>query len=167
MTENELKQQLSVAYVHAVAALAGYACQLINVDDDSVDVQFAARGRIHETAVVRSPKIDVQLKATAQNVRKAKHVAYPLPIKNYNDLREPTLVPRLLAVLYLPNDEADWLEQSEERMISRHCAYWLSLLNQPAKPNQATVTVHLPRSQQLTVANLRALMSKVARKETL
>ena len=47
MTENEQKQQLSVAYIHAVAARAGYACQVISVDDDSVDVQLAARGRIH------------------------------------------------------------------------------------------------------------------------
>ena len=30
MAANEQKQQLSVAYVHAVAARAGYACQVIN-----------------------------------------------------------------------------------------------------------------------------------------
>ncbi len=70
VTENEQKQQLSVAYVHAVAARAGYACQLIAVDNDSIDVQIAARGFVHQTAVVRSPKIDVQLKATAQPVLK-------------------------------------------------------------------------------------------------
>ena len=42
MTVNELKQQLSIAYVHAVAARAGYTCQLKNVDNDSIDVQVAA-----------------------------------------------------------------------------------------------------------------------------
>jgi hypothetical protein len=30
MTASEQKQQLSVAHVHAVAARAGYACQVIN-----------------------------------------------------------------------------------------------------------------------------------------
>ena len=43
MLENEQKQQLSVAYVHAVAARAGYACQVFNLDDDSIDVQIAKR----------------------------------------------------------------------------------------------------------------------------
>jgi hypothetical protein len=167
MTENEQKQQLSVAYVHAVAARAGFACQVIHVGDDSVDVQLAAKGMINEKSIYRSPKIDVQLKATSQNLLKGTHLAFPLPIKNYNDLREASLVPRLLVVLYLPADAERWLEQSEDEMISRHCAYWSALLGEPATDNQTTVTVHVPREQQFTVPGLRSLMQKVARKEPL
>ena len=167
MTLNEQKQQLSVAYVHAVAARAGYACQVITIDDDSIDVQLAARGRVHEKSVLRSPKIDVQLKATAQPILAEDHLAFPLPLKNYNDLREEVLVPRLLVVLYLPEDDTMWLEQSEDKMISRHCAYWRSLLGQPETTNQTSVTVHLPREQCLTVSSLRELMEKVSRKEAL
>jgi hypothetical protein len=164
MTE---KQQLSVAYIHAVAARAGYACQVINVDDDSVDVQLAARGWVHERAVFRSPKIDVQLKATAQPVLKDDHLAFALPLKNYNELREEALVPRLLVVLLLPEDDRHWLEQTEDQMISRHCGYWRTLLGQPATTNATSVTVHLPRRQQLTVVGLRTLMEKVSRRESL
>ena len=167
MTENEQKQQLSVAYVHAVAARAGYACQIINVDDDSVDVQLAAKGRIHDKAVLRSPKIDVQLKATAQRVLGDEHLAFSLKLKNYNDLREESLVPRLLVVLLLPEDDGRWLEQTEDQMISRHCAYWRSLLGQPETDNATSVAVHLPREQRFTVASLRALMEKVSRREAL
>jgi hypothetical protein len=167
MTENEQKQQLSVAYVHAVAARAGYACQIVHIDDDSVDVQLAARGKVHETAVLRSPKIDIQLKATAQRFLKEDHLAFPVPLKNYNDLREESLVPRLLVVLLLPQDETRWLEQTEEQMISRHCAYWSSLLGREETDSAASVTVHLPRRQQFTVASLAALMEKVSRREAL
>ncbi len=123
MTENEQKQQLSVAYVHAVAARAGYACQVMNVDDDGIDVQIAARGVIHHRAVLRSPRLDIQLKATAHPSLKQDHLAFPLPLKNYNDLRDEVLVPRLLVVLLLPEDEQQWIEQTEDRMISRSCAY--------------------------------------------
>ncbi len=158
---------LSVAYVHAVAARAGYACQVVHVDDDSVDVQLAARGKVHETAVLRSPKIDIQLKATAQQVLKKDHLAFALPVKNYNDLREESLVPRLLVVLVLPQDETQWLEQTEEQMISRHCAYWSSLLGREQRENAASVTVRLPRRQQFTVTSLGAMMEKVSRKEPL
>jgi cytochrome oxidase assembly protein ShyY1 len=62
MDENEQKQQLSVAYLHAVASAAGFACQEPGVDDDSVDRTLVARGWVHEQSFVRSPKIDVQLK---------------------------------------------------------------------------------------------------------
>lgn len=165
MTENEQKQQLSVAYVHAVAARAGYACQVINVDDDSVDVQLAARGFVHERAVLRSPKIDIQLKATSRPVRGNHHLAFPLPRKNYDELRGEFLVPRILVVLLLPEAETDWLVQSEEELIIKHCAYWATLRDYPTSDNSSTVTIRLPREQQFTVSNLRAMMVKVAGKE--
>jgi hypothetical protein len=165
MTENEQKQQLSVAYVHAVAARAGYACQVVNVDDDSVDVQLAARGIVHHKAVLRSPKVDVQLKATAQASLKRDHLAFPLPVKNYNELREEALVPRLLVVLLLPDDDRLRLEQTEDQMMSRSCAYWSTLLGKTETKNQTSVTVHLPRNQRFTVAALRAVMEKVSRRQ--
>ena len=167
MTENEQKQQLSIAYVHAVAARAGYACQVINIDNDSIDVQLAARGFVHEKAVLRSPKIDVQLKATSQPVLKESHLSFTLPIKNYNELREPVLVPRILVVLLLPEDDALWLVQSEDAMITKHCAYWMALLGRSETGNQRSVTVQLPREQQFTVPILRSLMERVARREEL
>jgi hypothetical protein len=163
MAANEQKQQLSVAYVHAVAARAGYACQVQHVDDDSIDVQVAARGWIHEQSVCVSPRLDLQLKATALPPLAGDHLPFPLPVKNYNDLRGLTLVPRVLVVLHLPLDSSNWIEQSESEMQSRHCAYWLSLFQQPETQNSSTVTVHLPRQQMLTVDALRGLMEGVSR----
>ena len=61
MDENEQKQQLSIAYLHAVASAAGFACQATTVDNDSVDRTLVARGWLHDKAMFRSPKIDVQL----------------------------------------------------------------------------------------------------------
>ena len=167
MTENEQKQQLSVAYVHAVAARAGYACQVIHPDDDSIDVQLAARGTVHQQAVLRSPKIDIQLKATSQPLLKENHLPFPLSVKNYNDLREPVLVPRILVVFLLPEDDNLWLVQSEDSMITKHCAYWMALLGHPEKKNRASVTVQLPRQQQFTVSGLRTVMERVSRREAL
>ncbi|MDX2038127.1 MAG: DUF4365 domain-containing protein [Isosphaeraceae bacterium] len=168
MTDNERKQQLSIAYVHAVAARAGYACQLINVDDDSIDVQLAARGVVHEKSILRSPRIDVQLKATArQPTFQDDHLDFPLSIKNYDDLRAESLVPRILVVLLLPVDEEAWLTQSEDEMIIRRCAYWTSLVHQPETGNRSSVSVRVPRSRLFSVSELRDLMAKVSRKEGL
>src|SRR5262249_21399605 len=75
MDENEQKQQLSIAYLHAVASAAGFACQAPGVDDDSVDRTLVARGWVHEKSVLRSPKMDVQLKSiTSDSLKEGKKV---------------------------------------------------------------------------------------------
>jgi hypothetical protein len=167
MTENEQKQQLSVAYVHAVSARAGFACERPSVDDDSVDLRISASGLVHGTPIVRSPIIEVQLKATSADGLKASHLSFALPVKNYNDLRQETMAPRLLVVLALPPNPKEWLQQSEEEMISRRCAYWISLLGEPETSNTRTVTVHLPRKNQFSVQSLNDLMERAARRQPL
>jgi hypothetical protein len=77
------------------------------------------------------------------------------------------MVPRLLVVLLLPPDPDQWLEQTEEQMVSRRCAYWLSLLNQPEVGNEKTVTVQVPRKNCLTADNLRTLMQRASRRQPL
>ncbi len=113
MTENEQKQQLSVAYVHAVAARTGYTCQVQTVDADSVDLIISASGKVHERSVTRSPRLAVQLKASSSLKLQSEHLVFPLPIKNYDDLRREMLVPSILVVLVLPKDPTHWLETTE------------------------------------------------------
>lgn len=167
VTENEQKQQFSVAYVHAVAARAGFTCQATLVDDDSVDVVIGARGWVHHQALVRSPRVEVQLKATAQNILGPDALTFPLPVKNYEELRLPSAVPRILVVLRLPPSLAEWLEQSEEQMLCRHAAYWVSLAGRPETSNTSNIAVTLPRNHQLTVDSLCRLMERASRKEPL
>ena len=167
MNENEQKQQFSIAYVHAVAAFAGFTCQATLVDDDSIDAVLGARGWIHQQAAVRSPRIEVQLKATAQDVLGPDALSFPLPVKNYDELRLPCAVPRILVVLRLSPTLSMWQEQTEEHLLCRHAAYWISLAGQPASPNTATITVSLPRSNLLTADALRRLMQRASQRENL
>jgi hypothetical protein len=150
-----------------VAARAGYTCQVRTVDHDSVDVQIGAIGYVHHQAVVRSPQLAIQLKATSAPRLGAKHLTFPLKRKNYEDLRAPSLIPGVLVVLVLPKNPAEWIETSEECMISRRCAYWVSLVGMPETPNTRSVSVRLPRAQQFNVQQLQGLMQQVARQEPL
>ena len=52
---------------------------------------------------------------------------------------------------------------SEECMISRRCAYWLSLLGMPERSNTSMVSVRLPRVQRFDVEQLQGLMERVSR----
>ncbi|MBX9622696.1 MAG: DUF4365 domain-containing protein [Gemmataceae bacterium] len=166
MTTNNQKELFSIAFVQAVAAAAGYNVNNWQIDDDSVDIGIGKRGRDDK---VRSPRIDLQLKCTAEGVLARDHLAFRLPMKNYDDLRHPDyLVPRLLVVVTVPEDMAGWLAQTDDRLELCHSGYWVSLRGRPEVYSDADdpkVTVHVPKAQPFTVEALRGLMAAVGRGE--
>lgn len=166
LTENEQKQQFSFAYCHTVAARAGYACQITQTDIESVDLTILAQGEI-VLGARHSPRIEVQVKSTSQEVLREDHLPFPLPVKNYNELRISCVLPRILVVLLLPESVDDWLAQDELLLSLRHCAYWISLRGQAETTNQKTVTVHVPRAQLFSPEHLIQLMKQAAREEPL
>jgi hypothetical protein len=165
MDENEQKQQLNFAYLQAVASAAGFACQPHEVDNDSVDRTILARGWVHQRAVLRSPRIDVQLKSLTHDPLEAaeESFVFRLPKKNYDDLRQRLMVPRLLVVWLLPHDPGPWLEQDHQRMLSRYAAYYVSLCGLPQAPQRHQVPIELPRKNLFSVAKLRRLMAQASR----
>jgi hypothetical protein len=165
MDDNEQKQQLSVAYLHAVASAAGFASQATAVDNDSVDRTLVARGWLHGKALLRSPKIDVQLKSLTREPLKEHKTAltFRLNRKNYDELRQRFQVPRLLVVLLLPRQREQWVEQDHERLISRYAAYYVSLAGMGDSPHKGKVSVELPRRNLFSVHALRRLMEQAAR----
>ena len=123
------------------------------IDKDSVDGSLMGDEG-------RRPRIEFQAKATAKGILKVAHVAYPLPLKNYDDLRANTIVPRLLIVVVMPQQERGWLHHSEKEMRLRRCGYWLSLAGMPEVSNTTNVTMHLPRTQVFDAEQLAALMTR-------
>lgn len=155
---NAQKEQFSVAYVSAVAAVAGYTLGKFDVDDDSVDRIMGARGPI---GTIRSPRLEMQLKCT-ESCPPADPIPFELKVKNYKDLRDPTNhLPRILVVLFVPEESGDWLAHTVEEMALRRCAYWLSLRGQPETENTSSVTVYLPRDNVFDVKGATDLMDRV------
>lgn len=154
LTVSDQKEQLSLAYVNALAARAGFATSVPVPDRDSVDLHVQAGGPIR-------PALDLQLKATAALQRsQAGGVSFQLQIKNYNDLRIETRIPRLLVVLELPADESRWMTVTAEELALRRRAYWLSLRGFSERSGQQTVTVRIPERNLLDVDALRDLMEQ-------
>lgn len=168
LTLNHKKEQLSIAYVRAVAAAAGFSCTKPDVDDDSVDVMVSCSGTYGEATLLRSPRIELQAKATADELTPEDTcIKFPLPIKNYEDLKGITLIPRILVVMLVPDEVDNWIEQSEEQMLMRRCAYWVSLQGMPETDNKTRITIEVPRNQIFNVESLQLLMERVARRENL
>jgi hypothetical protein len=152
LAPTDREEALSRAYLQAVAAGAGYVVASLDFDRDGIDCEIKAGGQMR-------PSLGIQLKATI-NLGEVQngHYSYPLKRRNYDLLREPTQTPRVLVVLALPQDEAEWLTVTDAELVLRRCAYWVSLANAPERDNRESVTVSLPEHQRFDVVALRALM---------
>jgi len=146
MDLNAQKDHFSRAVVRAVAATAGVKAMVPELDEDSEDVTFTAPS----TTVAPGAKLDAQLKCSENISLQDGHFTYPLPVKNYNDLRwsaDERYVPIILIVVHVPDDPAEWITSDPEKMVLKRCAYWISLAGAPATENTSTITVTIPTEQ--------------------
>ena len=151
MTPNLQMEQRSLAVVRAVAADAGYQVVIPEPDVDSVDgVLMASFGR--------RPRIEFQAKATAQDIKLGDSLRFPLPIKNYDELRLASWAPRILVVALMPDASELWLSQTDDELCMHSGVYWVSLAGEPEKPNTSSVTVPIPTANVLDRAQLEAMM---------
>lgn len=142
------KEQFNVAYVHAMASQAGLNTGNMRVDDQSIDLDVD--GKFPTATKNRFPKISLQLKATSQNVVKNGVIKFPLPRKNYDDLKNDRLiVPRYLIVLLVPDDPDDWIQHHSGHMSLHDTCYWMSIKDDPSVKNRSKVTIDIPLTQRL------------------
>lgn len=145
-----------MAYIDAVATNAGFQVTPPTVDNDSVDgILIGNFGK--------RPRIEFQAKATSRDILRPDGLHFPLPLKNYNDLRIEAINPRILIVLLMPEDINKWLQQTDQELLLRHCAYWKSLKDEQATPNESSVTVQLPLSNIFSSAQLLEMMENTER----
>ena len=154
LTSNDREEELSRAYVRAVAAGAGYVTADFSLDREGVDIQVRAGGSMR-------PSLDIQLKATINLGQPTNgEFRYALKCRNYNLLRETTMVPRILVLLDLPDNETCWLTVTPQKLILRRCAYWTSLRGYPEKQNKDKVTISIQEAQRFDIECLKVLMGK-------
>jgi len=157
-------ESLSRAYVQAVAARAGLAYSF-RVYDYGTDVTLAevreVRGVFAETGFA----IDVQLRSSTLADVREREVAYDLDVRTYEFLRREAVTPRILVLLVLPADEAEWIAQSEAALELRRCAYWRSLQGEPTTGNTSSVRVAIPRTNMFGVDAATAIFDRLHRGE--
>ncbi len=69
-----------------------------------------------------------------------------------------------MVVVTVPTEMEGCTQFGADHLLLKHRAYWLSLRREPEipDPKQATVTVHVPISQEFTVESLHQLMAMIA-----
>lgn len=172
LTTNDIESELSYAYLHAVASKVGASCSIANrsLDGNGIDAAITGWGPFPGGGYLKEITIHVQLKATVNvPIVQNDHLSYFLNgTRRYDDLRADTVsVPRILVVLFLPSNAADWLTISPNELIMKKCAYWTSLRGAGASTNKTGETVYLPTAQKLDTNNLTDIFAKLSRKEVL
>ena len=168
LTDQDVKEELSYSYLHAVASKAHFECEHKRKDRDSIDAKVNGYDYTDQSKRTRAPRLEVQLKATVRISRNGEHEGggnFPFSIsrKNYDDLRlTERRVPALLVVFLMPEEPARWLDAGEEELITRNCAYWTDLRGAEATDNDTSKTVHVPLDNLLTPSSLREMMDRIA-----
>lgn len=170
LSQQNIESDLSYAYLHMIAARGGFSCAYAHrhLDDAGVDAVLHEDGRrLAPDSVLMSFEVHVQLKATYQTPAEQDGCfSYSLTVPRYDKLRKPNVnSPRILVVLYLPADAGEWLRHSEDCLVAKRCAYWVSLRNAPDSANPKHQTVYVPRRQILSVESLTELMTRFSRRE--
>jgi Domain of unknown function (DUF4365) len=162
------QEEFSYAFIGAIATAAGYAVKLAGRTEDAAGKDLAIVAPSVTGKSYTSPVLDAQVKCTINDsIIKETHVHYPLAIKNYNYLIDKPLVPRLLIIVIIPRNLAEWLDASESQTILQKCVYWISLKGQLPKKNAKKVTIRIPRSNLLTPQSLKGIMQRIADEEDL
>ncbi len=111
----------------------------------------------------RRPRLEFQAKATARNLVIGDEIYFPLSVKNYNDLRVESIIPRVLIVLIMPQESREWVNQTDDELCLRHCAYWLTLRGRLSTRNTDNITVHVPMANMLGSDQLIDMMQRIER----
>jgi hypothetical protein len=164
MTRGHRQEALCRAYVQAVAALAGVATSTPS-PDYGIDLSLRSIEPKGEQRADAGVQLDLQLRSTTRTHRSDTEVKYDLDVRTYEFLRAIRPIPRILVVLVLPEDEDQWLSQSLEELVVRHCAYWISLRGAVPTTASSSVRIALPRGQVFSVQAVQSLMSRLAQGE--
>jgi Domain of unknown function (DUF4365) len=166
VTPEQQKEELSRAWVTAIAAACGYAVGHWSQDQDCVDLTIGAPG-VLGAGTLADPKLDLQLKATnSPNLIHENRVSIQLDRAQYSQLTRKSSVPKVLVVLVLPADQSLWVTATQESLVLKKSAYYLpARLFEPIGETAASKLVNVPYTNPFTPGALRAMMERVSREE--
>jgi hypothetical protein len=145
---NQRQEALSRGYVQLVAARAGLICLTIE-QDFGFDMILRAVETRGQQVWDSGPQIDLQVRSTTRAERRNSEVLYDLDVRTYRILRDVAQHgPCILVLVVLPEEEAQWVRQSEQELTLRRCAYWASFRDAPPTENESDPRNH-PASERL------------------
>jgi hypothetical protein len=142
LTREHRQEDLSLAYILAVAAKAGYDCSSFSRHDYGIDIQLSCVEQIDHKRVPCGPILH--------------------DVRAYNILiREDRFLTAILVLYCMPSDAGKWLSVYERSTTLRYCGYWLSLRGLPAPTNKTKRRIKIPKEQRFTESSLSSIMTRI------
>ena len=163
-------EDMSEAFLRALCAANGYSIEKSNHDNEGVDIGLECKGKVAEDSVKHSTELKVQLKSSYANitVNDDGSITYKLEVKNYKYLIDTKrMVPLILVVFHMPREEAQWIEQTNDWLKIKKCAYWISLKGWNDTDNTETISIRIPSNNLLTKDSLKEILYKMSKEEEL
>jgi Domain of unknown function (DUF4365) len=171
MTENDIKEAMSLRCIEALANSLGFTTEAGPQKDYGRDItinEIRKRKKLNTeeyTYYETNRSLKVQLKATTQ--RKIGNVngnlSYPLRVKNYNDMvaQLENHKATYLFLIVLPDDKMQWLSYSEDDLILRSRCYWYQHplgTNAVDREDFSTKTIYIPEQQMIQMDTFALLL---------
>ncbi|AZM47497.1 DUF4365 domain-containing protein [Streptomyces sp. WAC 06738] len=147
------QEQVSLAYVAALATRGGYTLGKWEVDKDGVDLSVKrSDGLVFELQMkcTYAPKINAD--GTAYS--------YDLDVPTYDKLRIETRTSvGFLGLVIVPRDIEEWMIHDEQELKMRCSGYWAKVQDLPPVENASTKVIHLPVEQRIDLAGFEVMFS--------
>lgn len=143
-----VQESLSVAYVSAILAKAGYLFWPQPATEYGTDgiiqrIRKLPNGSFRGTG----DSVMLQIKACINSEERDTEIVYDMKIDAYNKLAEwEGDNPCILILCCLPRDAEQWLNHSEDMLVLKRCCYWKHI-TEPPSPNKGQQRITIPRQQ--------------------
>ncbi|MFD8260268.1 DUF4365 domain-containing protein [Streptomyces griseoluteus] len=147
------QEQVSLAYVAALATRGGYTLGKWEVDKDGVDLSIKRSDGL---------TFELQMKCTysPELVRRGTAYSYDLDMPTYDKLRAATRTSvGFLGLVVVPRDIEEWMIHDEHELSMRCSGYWAKIQDLPACENSSTKAIHLPVSQRIDLSGFEEMFS--------
>lgn len=162
LTSQSRQEDLSKAYILAIAAKAGYDWNVPGQHDVGEDLQIIPVIKRGRNLGKYGRPLFIQAKASYDYEIKDNYISYDLKTKNYNQLiDEERYIPLILVLYCMPRNHEDWLYICEDNTILKHCGYWTSLRGCPPTENTEKIRIRIPKNQIFTEASLKEILTRI------
>lgn len=132
LTLQNRQEDLSIAYISAIAAKAGYDCGRPGKHDYGVDLEIIPVIDTDGKKQLTGTPLYIQAKASYNFTINDECISYDLKVNNYNMLiREDLGLPIILVLYCMPRNDNEWLSVYDMRTVLKNCGYWMSLSGCP------------------------------------
>jgi hypothetical protein len=162
---NEIQENLSFSYLHAITSKAGGICTATARGEDNRGLD--ARLIFTANGIYRQVEIGVQLKSTRTCLTIVdSKISYAIHADQYKKYTQKSTTQLLFVLFCLPENPNEWLNLTENELILKKCAYWTGLKNAPSCTGDS-ITIHIPQRNLLSAEQLQSIVNRISNGEEL